>query len=612
MPSTRKVAALDGLRLLAIAAIVIYHANPTWLPGGYFGVTVFFVLTGYLTTLSIERRIAREGRLDYPRFVLGRVKRLLPSMLVVVGAVAVLCALFSPALLPKVKSDAVPALLFFENIYYIVRNVSYFAAAGLPSPLTHLWFVGVTMQFYLVWPLVLLLLSRAMKRRSDAVRVVAALVLASSLAMILLYDPAGDTNRIYYGPDTRAAELLVGALVALVTRGRGWGRPAHARGAGGRDGAPRGAALPGWAYDLAAVASLAGLGAMMVTLNGYSEFTYRGGILLAAVLSGVLIGSLAREDSVAGRVLGLRPLAVAGTRGFMLYLWHYPLLLVMNPATRTTELPWWGWALELVAIVAVSEACYRVVERGIGAPLALGQSRPALVLEGAALLAVVVVSLAPIAAEQTGVPTSEQGTESQVVQFNPETDGYDVSGTYLAGTSFSAALDTINSLNYDVDVETGATDANVLLVGDSVSLGAQAQFQRVFPNGWIDAAVGRQLPVGLDVYNQCVADGHAGDVVVFALGNNGVAREDQVRALIDAAGPDRTVYLVTTRVPQAYQDMNNQLFWDVAATYDNVKVIDWYAESAGHDEYFWNDGTHLRPEGAEAYVMMLRRAITGR
>jgi len=114
------------------------------------------------------------------------------------------------------------------------------------------------------------------------------------------------------------------------------------------------------------------------------------------------------------------------------------------------------------------------------------------------------------------------------------------------------------------------------------------------------------------VYNQCVEAGHGSDVVVFALGNNGVAREDQVRALIDACGPDKKVYLVTTRVPMALQDINNQLFKDVAATYDNVEVIDWYAESAGHDEYFWDDGTHLRPEGAEAYVMMLRRAITGR
>ncbi len=611
MPSTRKVPALDGLRILAIAAIIVYHANASWLPGGYFGVTVFFVLTGYLITLSVEREISRGKGFDYPRFILRRVTRMLPSMLVLVGVVALLCLLFSPALLPKVKSDAVPALLFFENIYYIVRNVSYFAAAGLPSPLTHLWFVGVTMQFYLVWPLLLLLLSRIFRRRSSAIKVVAVLALASAVAMAALYDPMGDTNRIYYGPDTRAAELLVGALCALVTRGRGWDLARIAKGTGRRS-RSKTIDLPSWAYDLAGVVALAGIGVMMVTLNGYSEFTYRGGTFLAALLTAVAIGVVCRPSgSVLSRVLGLRPLAAAGARGFALYLWHYPLLLIMNPATRTTELPWWGWALELLAIVAAAGLSYRLVERGTGAPVALGQSRLALGLEAAALAGVLAVSVAPIQAEQTGVPVDQQGGQSGVA-FDPETQGYDLSGTYLAGTSFASAVDTINRLNYDVDVETGATDAQVLLVGDSVSLGAEAEFQRVFPNGWMNSEVGRQLGTGLDVYNQCVADGHGAGVVVFALGNNGVAREDQVRALIDAAGADKKVYLVTTRVPLPLQDVNNELFWNVASQYDNVQVIDWYAESAGHDEYFWDDGTHLRPEGAEAYVMMLRRAITGR
>ncbi|MBM6774134.1 acyltransferase family protein [Olsenella profusa] len=618
MPGTRKVAALDGLRVLAIAAIVVYHANPTWLPGGYFGVTVFFALTGYLTTISIEHEVARTGRFDYPRFLLRRVGRLLPAAVVVVGATALLCALFSPALLPKVKTDAVPALLFFENLFYIVRNVSYFAAAGLPSPLTHLWYLGVVMQFYVVWPPLLLGLSKLVRRRGQACVVVAALMVASAVAMAALYNPLGDTNRIYYGPDTRAAELLAGALCALLTQGHGWRLTLPVRGGAGPAAHAAGArsvwkAVPGWAYELAGLGSLVGLGAMAVTLNGYSEFAYRGGILLAALLTAVLIGVLARPaGGVLSRVLGLAPLAALGRRGFAVYLWHYPLLLVMNPATRTTELPWWGWVLEFAVIAAVSELSYRVLERGVGRPLALGQGRLALGLEAAALVCVLVVSLAPISAEQTGVPVGQQATQSQTADLpNPETDGYDVSGTYLAGTAFASAVDTINALNYGVDVETGATDANVTLVGDSVALGAQTQFQRVFPNGWIDAEVGRQLTAGLDVYNQCVADGHGGDVVVFALGNNGVAREDQVRALIDACG-DRKVYLVTCRVPMALQDMNNQLFRDVAATYDNVEVIDWYAESAGHDDWFWSDGTHLRPEGAEAYVMMLRRAITGR
>ncbi len=613
MPTSRKIDALDGLRVLAIAAIVAYHANPTWLPGGYLGVSVFFVLTGYLTTLSVEREIARAGRLDYPRFLMRRVGRLLPTMLAVVGVTTLLCVLFAVPLLPKVKGDALPSLLFVGNLSYLARDISYFAAAGLPSPLTHFWFLGVTMQFYLVWPLALQLLSRVARHRRTACVVVAALACASAVEMALLYDPVGDTARIYYAPDARAAELLVGALCALLTRGRGWrvSLPAHAGAAGPSEPRP----LPDWAYDVAGAASLALIGLMMMTLNGYSDFAYRGGILLVSLLTAVFVGVVARPaPGLVSRVVGWPPLAAAGRRGFALYLWHYPLLLVMNPATRTTALPWWGWALELALIAAVSELSWHLFEhpseRGVLRARLFGQSAPALVLEALGVLAVVVLAVTPLDATATGVPADQQDRSAAAPEV--EALSYDVSGTYLAGTAFATAVDTINSLNYAVDAQTGATDASVLLIGDSVPAGAASQFQDVFPNGWIDAEVGRQIYDAPAVYEQCVADGHGADNVVWSVADNGVAREEQVRALIDVSGADKRVFLVTVRVPLALQSLNNQTLADVAADYDNVEVVDWYAESEGHDEWFWGDGTHLRPEGAEAYVMMLRRAITGR
>ena len=645
MPArSRYVGALDGLRVLAILAVLVYHANPSWLSGGYFGVTVFFVITGYLTTLSIEREIGRTGRLDYPRFVLKRVTRLLPSMLAVVGVTTLLCVFLAPNLLPKVKSDAVPALLFVENVFYIVRNVSYFANAGLPSPLTHFWYLGVVMQFYVVWPLVLLGMRKVVRSRRMACGVVGMLVVVSAVLMAVLYDPTGDTARIYYGPDTRAAELLMGGLAALWTGGRGLNLGtipklgSHLKNA------------PVWTCDGLAVACLAGLGVMCFSLNGYSEFAYRGGMLLAAVLTAVLVSCLCRLQSVVARVLGARPVAEAGKRAFAVYLWHYPLLVVLNPATRTTELPAWGWALEFLLILACAEASYRLLEKGqgpreaAGRAMPLGLSVPQVALGALGALCAAVLLFVPISAEQTGVPNemqqmsaeeqqylaeqqaaaeaaqsgegadaaSEGGNDAQAAEPQQDNTTFDVSGTYFAGTAFAAAIDQINATSFTVDASTGATNASVILIGDSVPAGAITQFYKYFPNGYIDAQVGRQLYVGVDVYRSCQAAGHDGDVVVWAIGDNGVARESQVRELIEAVDPSKHVYLCTVRVPLALQDMNNQLFKDVAAQYDNVDVIDWYAESAGHDEYFWSDGTHLRPEGAEAYVLMLRKAITGR
>ena len=607
--------------------------------------TVFFVLTGYLTTLSIEREIGRAGRLDYPRFVLKRVTRLLPSMLAVVGVSTLLCVFLAPNLLPKVKSDAVPALLFVENVFYIVRKVSYFANAGLPSPLTHFWYLGVVMQFYVIWPLVLLGMRKVVRSRRTACSAVGILSVASAVLMAVLYDPAGDTARIYYGPDTRAAELLLGALAALWTGGRGLNLRALPAVE------PRLKDAPAWTCDAVALACLAGLGVMCFSLNGYSEFAYRGGMLLAAVLTAVLVSCLCRPQSALAHVLGARPVAEAGKRAFAAYLWHYPLLVILNPATRTTEIPVWGWALEFLLIFACAEASYRLFEKGqglrelAGRPMPLGLAVPQVAFGALGVLCALVLLVVPISAEQTGVPTEMQQMSAEEQQYLAEQqaaaesarsgengdgsdaagegDGYqaepqqdnttfDVSGTYFAGTAFAAAIDQINATSFTVDASTGATNASVILIGDSVPAGAITQFYKYFPNGYIDAQVGRQLYAGLDVYRQCQANGHDGDVVVWAIGDNGVARESQVKELIEAVDPSKHVYLCTVRVPLALQDMNNQLFKDVAAQYDNVDVIDWYAESAGHDEYFWSDGTHLRPEGAEAYILMLRKAITGR
>lgn len=641
LKSKGKVAALEGIRALSILAIVLYHADPSWLPGGFFGVSVFFVLTGYLTTLSLERELDSSGRLDYPRFLKRRLARLVPSVLVLVGFTTILCALFSHSLVPKVKSDALSSLLFFENIHFIISDVPYFAAAGLPSPLTHLWFLGVTMQFYIVWPLVLMLLRKVCRKRRTLFVVVGALIVASAVEMALLFDPSGDTTRVYYGPDTRAAEFLMGALCALMTRGFGWGQRFATRYG------KRRRTYIAWGYELLAVASIALLVVMCFTIDGFSPLTYRGGTLVASLLAALLVGVVCRsKKGPVALLLGLKPLVAAGAVSFSIYLWHYPLLLVMNPATRTTELPWWGWVLEFVVIIGVSVASHIVVEKGVGKRWLFGQTSAQAALYLISVVALLVLAVVPVNASQTGVPLSQQTQSSQepaerndVVVEEPsapeqkddseaETEK-DAEKDSEAGTAEDAGKDSEKDPekdaeeeqeessvpkpeDYTVDSKTGATDARVLLVGDSVSLGAEDAFYQIFPDGWMDSAISRQLIVGVDVFNSCVAAGHDAPVVIFALGTNGVGGEDDMRKLVEACGPDRRVLLVNTRLPGATQDRVNGMLAEVASEYDNVELVDWHAASTGHDEYFWDDGTHLRPEGAQAYVMMLRKAVTGR
>ena len=623
MTDTKKVAALDGLRVLAIAAVVAYHADQGRFPGGFMGVTVFFVLTGYLTTLSVARQLSSEEGFGYLRFLGKKIARLLPTMLAVVAVTAVLSVAFSPALLTKEKADVVPALLFFQNIHYIVRKVSYFAAAGLPSPLTHFWYLGVLMQFYLVWPLVLMVTWRLEARRKTLVAGTILLAAASAVCMGILFDPSGDTTRIYYGTDCRAGELLMGSALALATLGGGLEK--------GLDLLPAGAhawlqSRWGALRQVAAAGSLAGLVVLAWLCNGYTAFAYRGGIALDAALSTLLVGVLAerRGQTIVGKALSLRPLAVLGQRSFAVYLWHYPLLLLMNPATRTTTLPWWGWIAEVAVILAVSELSFRLFEKGVpllGERSIFGQQKPLLVLEAACLVVAAVVCVVPIGEAAGTRPQTESMTaEERKAQADAvaaakeaaQKETYDLSATYFAGTEFAEAVERINSTAFSVDSETGATDANVTLVGDSVPEDASAEFYEIFPNGYMDAKIGRQMTAGVEAYEECKASGHEGDVVVWSIADNGWITEDQVRELIEAVDSTKKVYVLTTRCPDAWQDANNEIIHNVVAQYDNATVIDWYAESEGHDEWFWNDGEHVRPEGAEAYVKMLRRYITGR
>ncbi|WP_241677122.1 acyltransferase family protein [Bifidobacterium jacchi] len=353
--ATAHINGIDGLRALAIIAVIAFHTRPSLLEGGFIGVTMFFVITGFLITGSVVRAVDGHRRFDYAAFVGKRVRRLWPPTLATIAIVAPLCWLVSPSLLPKVQSDALPHALFVGNWTYILRKLPYFEAAGLPSPLTHLWFLGVTMQFYLIWPLIVYVLCRLTASRLVRGAVVATIMIASCAAMWLLFDPA-DTSRVYYGTDTRLAEFAAGALLAMIVA-----RPAS----GGADAPsiPQSAEWRTRLLDAAATAALVGLAAAAWLANGYRPTMYHGGYLIAAIACMLVLAGVATRGTLLSRALGCRPLRYVGSRSFSLYLMHYPLLAFMNPATRTTALPWWGWLLEAAVIWAAGELFYQIVER---------------------------------------------------------------------------------------------------------------------------------------------------------------------------------------------------------------------------------------------------------
>lgn len=606
-PSSR-ILPLDGLRALAIIGVVLYHTRPSLLSGGFLGVTLFFVLAGYFATRSMVHELKESGSFDYKRYLVKRLRRLMPPVLATIALTAFSVYAASPSLLPKLQADALPSALFVSNWSYIFRKVSYFDAAGLPSPLTHLWYLGVSMQFFIIWPLVFLGLATFTHKRKPLMVCVGALALLSTIAMALQFVPGQDTARVYYGLDTRAAELLVGAALAL-------GFPSVKQ------------LIAGHAHlirhvNVTAEITLFALIVGFILASGQDAWLYRGGFLAAALVCGLLICTVQHPDCKVGHVLSSAPLVYLGSRSFSIYLVHYPLLEIMNPATRTQALPWWGWIIQIVVILLVAEAFYRLFERPFASqkPIAAG----ARIACGIAVAIVLALVIAPVNWNDIAQARAER-LRPELVQTKATPKQKAVSKADAKKTDDKKKKEkddrpkpiaevvpkNLDPSRWTFDPNTGTCNAKVLYIGDSVTEGAAPALQQYLPDAYVDGKVSRQLFVGQDVYAQDVATGYDPDVVVFALGTNGLIRDTStVQALVDAVG-GKPLYFVTIRCPLELQDPNNQVFRDFAAKNNNVGIIDWYGTSEGHDEYLADDGIHLTSAGRDAYALMVRRALCG-
>lgn len=609
--SSHYIPALDGLRALAVIAVVIYHMNATALQSGLLGVTIFFVLSGYLITGLLIREWSTTKKINLPQFWLRRVRRLFPAIVFVLLGTIVLTGVFAPDMLTKLRNDIVAALLFFTNWWYIFQDVSYFEAMGAPSPVTHFWSLAIEEQFYLIWPpLLLLLFSKRVKKRHIQLGLLVAAI-ASAAAMAILYSPQADPSRVYYGTDTRAFSLLIGAFLAFEfppARVNGHGR----QGFTARD---RKIALG------VGSAALAGILVMMVAVNGYSPFLYYGGIALLSLLTGALIITLADGRSPLARFFALRPLVWIGKLSYSIYLWHYPLLLLMNPRNFTGETPWFAYVGQALVILAVSAISYYVVEtplrKGAIGKAVKGIREKQFTIGSYALHHAVqigagcILSIAAVVCLIVVPPTAtQQNTQLESAVVTPEAPAEDAPPPPQERTVEEMLAATEGETPADK-----ARNTDFLLIGDSVSValsdsGGYGYFGDAFPHATLDAAIGRQLYTAKDVYQQHVDGGWNGPAVIFEVGTNGPATADDVREMVESAPSDKYVYLVNVRSPDPLQDVNNALLQQAADEHENVRIIDWHAASAGHDEYFDGDGTHLTAgDGCQAYIELIAGAL---
>ena len=354
--------------------------------------------------------------------------------------------------------------------------------------------------------------------------------------------------------------------------------------------------------DLIGLVGLIGLGAMVVLTNGYTAFQYQGGTFLCSVLSLMVIAACVQEHGVIARVLAARPLVWVGKRSYSIYLWHYPLLLLMNPVANINDTPWWHYVIQVAIVVGVAEFCYEFIEtpfrkgavgRVLG-ELRSGQTTPAgWVRRHIPVCAVCTLVLAVAAAG---------------IVFVPDTSALSGEGAeILQGESKNVAPEEQQAADDTDDDDDGFPDGayDLLMIGDSVSLRAVDAFSGVFPHGHIDAAKGRQFTEGQATFESYIQQNLAGKVVVFALGTNGLVTDDQIDSLMADAGDKRFVVFINTRSPQPWVASTNQAIASAADRYKNVHVIDWYGYSANRNDLFDGDGTHLSNTGVTEYLQLI-------
>jgi peptidoglycan/LPS O-acetylase OafA/YrhL len=609
---------LDGLRALAVIAVLLYHAQLPWIPGGFLGVEVFFVISGYLiTTLLLEERRQR-GRIDLVGFWMRRARRLLPALYLLLVVTLAFAVVFLPGEVARLRGDAIAAFGYVTNWYLVLGEESYFEAVGRPSLLLHLWSLAVEEQFYVLWPL--LLVAGTMLFRGRMLVVVLAGAVGSALLMATLYEPNVDPSRIYYGTDTRAVGLLLGAALAFV-----W-VPGRVR--------PDRHRHPGWLrrrwgwtapllLDLVGLVALGGLIWFCHWLDQYNPFLFQGGFALVALATAVVIMVAVHPSTrlLGADLLGLHPLRWIGLRSYGIYLWHWPVFMITRPEL---DVPFSGWPLlilRLAATVVLADLSYRFVETPIRTG-ALGRAWRALreargprrwwlgagwagaVGTGAASCVVLGVALAHA---QPPPPPSYLSVESIQTEA-PET----ASETSETGTIPSATPDTVNSdATPETDEEVGETSSNPLVkgrvtaIGDSVMIGAYEELDRAIDDFAMRADVGMQAAGVVEISQKRRAAGDLGEDVVIHIGSNGPLGADQFDEMMRYLKDARRVVFVNLKVPRPYEQRNNDMLAEGVQGYPNAVLVDWHAASAGRPELFVDDGIHLQPEGQRLYVDLI-------
>ncbi len=580
---------LDGLRALAVAGVFLYHANVSWMPGGFLGVDLFFVLSGYLITSLLLREWSARGSLKLTSFWGRRARRLFPAVLVVVLFALLATLTIARDDLSRTRGDALSALVYLTNWHEIIASHSYFNQFGRPSLLQHLWSLAIEEQFYLLWPLILIFgLTRLRRRGMIALTIV--LASGSCLLMWLLYNPNGDPSRVYYGTDTRAFTLLIGALLAFVWSAE---TPPLRRLRGHRAIA-----------DGLGLLALLGVLTMFWRVHDFDPWMYRGGFLLMALIGAVLVAAASYPGTILSRALGCRPLVWIGALSYGIYLWHWPIMQLTRPGV---DVPLHGAPLILLqaaATLAAAVLSFRYIESPVRSGHAQRRlkawldahsprERLAWVTGGAGATAVIaglVFGLpAPIAAA-AGQQSTATASAEQRLSPGPGAATVLPVGASLINASHRGGTGSHKPGAKATQNANALPPGPILAVGDSVMLGCAPNLEaRLGRRLTVDAVVGRQAEETIERLAEYRAAGRLPSTVVVHIGDNGPVWSADMENLRRVLRGVPRVVLINVRLARSWQDEVNDELRTFARSWPQAVIANWYAASTPE---MLTDGVH--------------------
>lgn len=608
LKKSRYITGFDGIRSLAVVGVILYHLLPTSMKGGYLGVPIFFVVSGYLITDLLRQEWEQNGKINIWQFYVRRMKRLYPGLAFLLITASAYITLFQRGLLNNLRGVVVSSLLYVNNWWQINNGLSYFDRFANESPFTHIWSLAVEAQNYLIWPVIFVLLMVFVRERKWIFYTVLGTSVLSAILMMILYTPGGDPTRVYYGTDTRLFSIWMGSALAFV-----WPSTRLKKN------------IPKQAkriLNLAGLISLLALILFFFFLDDHYSFVYYGGMFLVSIFCVILVAVTAHPGASLDRWLTNPVFTWIGKRSYGIYLYQFPVMIFYEAkVSDIADHVLIHTVIEISLILIISELSYRYIER----PLArFDYSRTLQVVKGwfktpiiskqkpwliPATLVVIVALVGFVTAPKDSVTADQKQLQAKIAESKKLAEESQKDSEKNDGIVDQAILD-----KYELTVEQGkkAQKLQLTAFGDSVMLDAATDLKEVYPHVVVDGDVGRQLYASEPYIEELKKQNLLKDTVLIGLGTNGAFTEAQFDTIMSALG-DRKVYWVNVRVPtKRWQNDVNAMLADMAKKYDNLTLIDWYDYSNGHSDWFYDDQVHPNPEGMKHYIHLVSEALLGK